>query len=98
NNPGCHHIVISAERMTRGKKDEVRGSIRHIFKAGGPEHQWTADVSMFVQGTSSVEHAETAGPNINFYYPQGITLENGTVVTDGYAMNGRDSPLNNDFY
>lgn len=93
NNPGCHHIVISAERMTRGKKDEVKGSIRHIFKAGGPEHQWTADVSMFVQGTSSVEHAETAGPNINFYYPQGITLEDGTVVTDGYAMNGRDKSI-----
>lgn len=92
-NPDCHHIVISAERMTRGKKDEVKGSIRHIYRAGGPEHQWSADVSMFVQGTSSVEHAETAGPNINFYYPQGITLENGTLVEDGYAMNGRDKSI-----
>lgn len=92
-NPDCHHIVISAERMTKGKKDEVKGSIRHIFRAGGPEHQWSADVSMFVQGTSSVEHAETAGPNINFYYPGGITLENGTVVADGYAMNGRDKSI-----
>ncbi len=92
-NPDCHHIVISAERMTKGKKDEVKGSIRHIYRSGGPEHQWTADVSMFVQGTSSVEHAETAGPNINFYYPQGIILENGTVVTDGYAMNGRDKSI-----
>ena len=92
-NPDCHHIVISAQRMTKGKKDEVKGSIRHIFRAGGPEHQWSADVSMFVQGTSSVEHAETAGPNINFYYPQGITLENGTVVADGYAMNGRDKSI-----
>lgn len=92
-NPDCHHIVISAERMTKGKKDEVKGRIRHIYRSGGPEHQWSADVSMFVQGTSSVEHAETAGPNINFYYPQGITLENGTLVEDGYAMNGRDKSI-----
>ena len=92
-NPDCHHIVISAERMTKGKKDEVPGSIRHIYRAGGPEHQWSAPVSMFVQGTSSVEHAETAGPNINFYFPGGVTLENGTVMTDGYAMNGRDKSI-----
>lgn len=92
-NPDCHHIVISAERMTKGKKDEVKGTIRHIYRSGGPEHQWSTDVSMFVQGTSSVEHAETAGPNINFYFPQGITLENGTVVADGYAMNGRDKSM-----
>ena len=92
-NPDCHHIVISADRMTRGKSDEVKGTIRHICRSGGPEHQWTAEVSMFVQGTSSVEHAETAGPNINFYYPKGIVLENGTVMTDGYAMNGRDKSI-----
>ena len=92
-NPDCHHIVISAERMTRGKSDEVRGTVRHIYRAGGPEHQWSADVSMFVQGTSSVEHAETAGPNINFYFPGGVTLENGTVMADGYAMNGRDKSI-----
>lgn len=92
-NPDCHHIVISAERMTKGKKDEVKGSIRHIYRAGGPEHQWSAPVSMFVQGTSSVEHAETAGPNINFYFPEGVTLDNGNVMADGYAMNGRDKSI-----
>lgn len=92
-NPDCHHIVISAERMTRGKSDEVKGTIRHIYRSGGHEHQWSAPVSMFVQGTSSVEHAETAGPNINFCYPGGIILEDGTVVADGYAMNGRDKSI-----
>lgn len=92
-NPDCHHIVISAERMTKGKKDEVKANFRHIFKGGGAEHQWTASGSMFVQGTSSVEHAETAGPNLNIYYPDGITLADGTVVADGYAMNGRDKSI-----
>ncbi|MBR7179674.1 MAG: hypothetical protein IKD27_09210 [Oscillospiraceae bacterium] len=92
-NPDCHHIVISAERMTKGKKDEVKASIRHIYRSGGPEHQWTAQASIYVQGTSSVEHAETAGPNLNIYYPGGITLDDGTLVADGYAMNGRDKSI-----
>ena len=92
-NPDCHFIVINAERMTAGKSDGVPGTIRHIYKAGGAEHQFTANVTMYVQGTSSVEHAGTAGPNINFYFPDGITLEDGTVVADGYAMNGRDKSI-----
>ena len=92
-NPDAHFIVINAERMTLGKKDEVTGTIEHTFVSGGAEHKWTASMSMFVQGTSSVEHAPTAGPNINFVLHGGITLEDGTVIPEGYAMNGSDNSI-----
>ena len=92
-NPNAHFIVINAERMTLGKQDAVSGTIEHTYIAGGAEHKWSAPMTMKVQGTSSVEHAATAGPNINFTLPNGITLENGTVVAEGYAMNGTDESI-----
>ena len=92
-NPNMHIIVINAARMTLGKKDGVSGTIDHTFVAGGAEHKWSAPMTMKVQGTSSVEHAATAGPNINFELPNGITLESGTVIPEGYAMNGTDESI-----
>ena len=89
-NPDAHFIVINAPRMTLGKKDEVAGTIDHTYVSGGAEHKWSAPMTMKVQGTSSVEHAGTAGPNINFELPNGITLEDGTVIPAGYAMNGAE--------
>ena len=91
--PDCHHIIFSAPRMPAGKKDYVDTTIRHICKSGGPEHQWTALGQMVTQGTSSVEHVGTAGGNVNFYFPGGITLDDGTVVADGYAMHGRENSI-----
>lgn len=91
-NPNVHFITINAERMTIGKKDKVTGSINHICVAGGNEHKWTAPMEMTVQGTSSVEHAETAGGNLKFKLKQGITLEDG-VHKDGYAMHGEDKSI-----
>lgn len=92
-NPDCHFLLINAERMTLGKKDAVEGTIRHTYISGGAEHQFTADVVMKVQGTSSVEHAPTAGPNINFEFVGGITLDDGTVKPNGYAMNGEANSI-----
>ena len=86
-NPNAHFITINAARMTLGKKDAVPGTISHVYVAGGAAHKFTADVIMKVQGTSSVEHAATAGPNINFEM-NNILLEDGTELTDGYAMHG----------
>ena len=93
NNPNAHFIVINAKRMTLGKKDAVEGTIDHTYVAGGTSHKWSAPMVMKVQGTSSVEHAATAGPNINFTLPNGITLEDGTVVSEGYAMNGTENSI-----
>lgn len=91
-NPNAHFIVVNAERMTVGKKDTVSGTIRHICVAGGNEHRFTADMDMVVQGTSSVEHAETAGGNLKFKLKNGINLEDGTHK-DGYAMNGEENSI-----
>lgn len=92
-NPDCHFVLINAKRMTLGKKDAVDADVRHIYIAGGAEHQFTArNAVMKVQGTSSVEHAPTAGPNINFTFKEGITLDDGTVK-DGYAMNGEANSI-----
>ena len=91
-NPNAHFIVIDADRMTVGKKDTVAGSIRHIYVAGGSEHRFTARMEMVVQGTSSVEHAETAGGNLKFKLKWGIDLEDGTHK-DGYAMHGEDKSI-----
>lgn len=92
-NPDCHFLLINAERMTLGKKDAVEGTLRHTYISGGAEHQFTADVIMKVQGTSSVEHAATAGPNINFEFVGGIKLDDGTVKPNGYAMNGEANSI-----
>lgn len=91
-NPNLHFITINADRMTVGKKDTVKGSIQHVYVAGGAEHRFTAPMEMVVQGTSSVEHAETAGGNLKFKLKQGITLEDGTHK-DGYAMHGEEKSI-----
>ena len=91
-NPNVHFITVNAERMTIGKKDTVTGSINHVCVAGGNEHKWTAPMEMVVQGTSSVEHAETAGGNLKFRLKKGITLEDGTHK-DGYAMHGEENSI-----
>ncbi len=91
-NPNCHFITINASRMTKGKKDAVECTVEHIYASGGPTHQFTAPARMKVQGTSSVEHAQTAGPNINFDFYDGITLADGTHL-DGYAMRGEDKSI-----
>ena len=91
-NPNVHFITINAERMTIGKKDKVPGTISHTCVAGGNEHNFTANMVMKVQGTSSVEHAETAGGNLTIEMDEGITLADGTHK-DGYAMHGEDKSI-----
>ena len=91
-NPDTHFVVINAERLPRGKKDYVAGNVQHIYKAGGAEHQFTGAAQNVTQGTSSVEHVDTAGGNINMTFTDGITLEDGTVLS-GYAMNGSENSI-----
>ena len=91
-NPDAHFLIINAERMTLGKKDGVSGTLTHVYVNGGTEHNWTADMTMKVQGTSSVEHAPTAGPNINFELSN-IVTEGGNTLTDGYCMNGTENSI-----
>ena len=91
-NPDAHFLIINAPRMTLGKKDGVTGTLTHVYVNGGSEHSWTADMTMKVQGTSSVEHAPTAGPNINFELSNIIT-EGGNELTDGYCMNGTENSI-----
>ena len=86
-NPDAHVIIINAERMTLGKSDTVYGTIQHMKGSGEADQQFTAETEFVVQGTSSVEHAPTAGPNVNMTFPKGIVLEDGTVL-EGYAMHG----------
>lgn len=91
-NPNAHFLIVNAPRMTVGKKDTVSGSINHIYVAGGAEHRFSARMEMVVQGTSSVEHAETAGPNLKIKLKWGIDLEDGTHK-DGYAIHGEENSI-----
>ena len=81
---------IDAARMTTGKKDYVTGSLRH-WRGASEYHNWTADMRMSVQGTSSVEHATTAGGNLNFFLSN-IVCENGTAL-EGWAFNGPENSI-----
>ncbi len=92
-NPNAHVIVIDAPRMTVGKKDYVSGTIRHYYTNGGDNHNFSASMTMRVQGTSSVEHAETAGGNLTFAFPDGITLLADGTHKSGYAMHGEEDSI-----
>lgn len=81
---------IDAERMTHGKKDYVTGRLRH-WQGASDYHNWTADMTMSIQGTSSVEHADTAGGNLNFVLSN-IVCENGTAL-EGWAFNGVENSI-----
>lgn len=81
---------IDAARMTTGKKDYVTGSLRH-WRGASDYHNWTADMTMSIQGTSSVEHAGTAGGNLNFVLDN-IRCEDGTTL-EGWAFNGLEKSI-----
>ena len=90
-NPDMDCVLISAEKMSTAKKKNggsVPCTIRHLRISGGTAHAWTATGSMDLQGTSSEEHALTAGPNLNWRISGGITLDDGTVIPEGWAMHG----------
>ena len=89
-NPDMDCILISADRMSTAKKKNggsVNCSIRHLRVSGGSAEAWTATGSMDLQGTSSEEHALTAGPNLNWRLTGGIVLDDGSSI-NGWAMHG----------
>ena len=97
-NPNAHIIIINAERMTETKKDGVTGTIDHTYLAGGAEHNFHADMTMKVQGTSSQSYVKFAGANLNFELSNiHLVNDDGTIssteLTDGYAMNGRTNSI-----
>lgn len=91
-NPDCHFILINAEKISTAKKKNggtVSGTLRHVYVAGGASHAFTADLNMDLQGTSSEEHALTAGPNLNLRFPNGMVFDSDPeTVAPGYAMHG----------
>ena len=91
-NPNMDCVLISADKMSTAKKKNggsVPCTLRHLRVSGGTQHAWTATGSMDLQGTSSEEHALTAGPNLNWRIDSnGITLDDGTVIPEGWAMHG----------
>lgn len=90
-NPDMDFVLISAEKMSTAKKKNggsVPCTLRHLRVSGGTQHAWTAQGSMDLQGTSSEEHALTAGPNLNWRISGGITLDDSTVIPEGWAMHG----------
>jgi len=94
-NPDMDCVLISADKMSTAKKKNggsVPCTFRHLRVSGGTKEAWTATGSMDLQGTSSEEHALTAGPNLNWRIDsKGITLDDGTVIPEGWAMHGTDS-------
>ena len=88
--PNADVYRIDAERMTTGKKDYVFGRLRH-WQGASDYHKWTADVRMSIQGTSSVEHAATAGGNLNFVLSN-IVCDDGTHL-EGWAFNGPENSI-----
>ena len=95
-NPDMDCVLISAEKMSTAKKKaggSVNCTVRYKRVSGGTAHSFTATGSMDLQGTSSEEHALTAGPNLNLRFTGGITLDDGTVIPEGYALRGIDSSI-----
>ena len=88
--PDVDIYLINAAKMTTGKKDYVPGVLHH-WRGASDYHSWTADMTMSVQGTSSVEHAATAGGNLNFVLSN-IVCEDGTQL-DGWAFNGVENSI-----
>ena len=89
-NPDMDCVLISAEKMSTAKKKaggSVPCTIRHVRVSGGTAHAWTGTGSMDLQGTSSEEHALTAGPNLNWRLTGGITFDDNTTAS-GWAMHG----------
>ena len=89
-NPDMDCVLISAEKMSTAKKKNggsVNCTIRHLRVSGGAQHAWTATGSMDLQGTSSEEHALTAGPNLNWRLTGGIQFDDGSTAA-GWAMHG----------
>ena len=89
-NPDMDCVLISAEKMSTAKKKaggSVACTIRHLRVSGGAQHAWTATGTMDLQGTSSEEHALTAGPNLNWRLTGGITFDDNTTA-QGWAMHG----------
>ena len=89
-NPNVRFLIQNSTRTSHGKKDTVTGVLQQIFAGGSAYHNWTADMEDQVQGTSSVEHEPFAGANQN-YTLSNITCSDGTVLSDGYAMNGLEN-------
>ena len=95
-NPDMDCVLISAEKMSTAKKKaggSVNCTIRYKRVSGGTAHSFTATGSMDLQGTSSEEHALTAGPNLNLRFSGGITLEDGTQIVEGYALRGSENSI-----
>lgn len=89
-NPDMDCVLISAEKMSTAKKKaggSVPCTIRHLRVSGGAQHAWTATGTMDLQGTSSEEHALTAGPNLNWRLTGGIEFDDGSTA-EGWAMHG----------
>lgn len=89
-NPDMDCVLISAEKMSTAKKKaggSVPCTIRHLRVSGGTADAWTATGSMDLQGTSSEEHALTAGPNLNWRLTGGITFDDNSTA-EGWAMHG----------
>ena len=89
-NPDMDCVLISAEKMSTAKKKaggSVPCTIRHLRVSGGTAHAWTGTGSMDLQGTSSEEHALTAGPNLNWRLTGGIEFDDGSTA-EGWAMHG----------
>ena len=92
-NPDCHFFTLDAERMSIAKSDAVSCTIHHVYVSGGEGHQWVSSFAIIkVQGTSSVEHATLAGPNLNFELNNGFDMEDGSHE-DGYAMHGESQSI-----
>ena len=101
-NPDCHFILINAEKISTAKKKNggtVSGTLRHVYGAGGAAHSFTADLNMDLQGTSSEEHALTAGPNLNLRFPHGMVFDSDPeTVAPGYAMHGSTESIAVDLF
>ena len=84
--PDLRVITLTCPRFTTGKKDTVQGcTVRHVYKAGGDAHCWTAtNVKHKGQGTSSEGYGDS-GRNIDLDFTAGFDTDGGEHV-EKYAM------------
>ena len=112
-NPDCHFIQINAPQMSIAKEDDggqvIIDSLVHKYYTGGAEHNFTVTTDkqrqtivacMDVQGTSSVEHATTAGGNLNLRIErrdnsdEPVSFRNeANKIMHAYAMHGEEESI-----
>ena len=90
-NPGCHVHVYEIGRMTKTKKDKIKGCSYAQYLNSDQAHLTANNVTIKVQGTSSEKYV-VAAANLDSEFTEGFIDANGKAV-EGWSMNPNSIPV-----